>query len=296
MSSTAGAVANPRISRALIPVERHFLNAAVGTIFTLFVLLSFVLLFRRLSGAFVQPLGGAQLALAAVALGVVAAGLRWAIAEGGLPRPLVRSASNESRHPVPSTQYPVLSTRYLRLTPALMVFAIPGVAAILMLASLTLPGSPAVGVIAAWFLLIALEAASWLTFYRTGHATFLHPCPRPSPLVSPHPEETETPIQAGLVQQFTRVREEGRESIHALLRAEIPAGDRLAILHIAFCPPLDAQPELAAHALDADDAEVRITQAETFGARLEVSVPKPVTEGRRLVVEVVGAVICPECA
>ena len=81
-----------------------------------------------------------------------------------------------------------------------------------------------------------------------------------------------------------------------MLRAEIPAGDRLAILHIAFCPPLDAQPELAAHALDADDAEVRITQAETFGARLEVSVPKPVTEGRRLVVEVVGAVICPECA
>jgi hypothetical protein len=296
MSSTAGAVANPPISRGLVPVERHFLNAAIGTVFTLFVLLSLVLLLRRLSGAFVQPLGSTQLTAAAVALGIVAAGLRWAIAEGGLPRSLVRSASNEALHPVPSTQYAVLRTPYLGLTPALVIFAIPGIAGILWLSSLTLPGTPAVGVIAAWFLLIALEAASWLTLYRAGHVVFLHPPPQPSPLVSPEPEETETPIQAGLVQQLTRVREEGRESIHALLRAEIPAGDRLTILHIAFCPPLDAQPELAAHALDTDDAEVRITQAETFGTRLEVSVTRPVTEGRSIVVEVVGAVTSPECA
>ena len=268
MSSTAGAVANPRLSRGLVPVERHFLTAAIGTVFALFVVLPLVLLLRRLSGAFVQPLSGRGLVMAAVALGVVAAGLRWA-----------------------GTQYPVLGTRISAAW--MLLYALPGVAAILLLASLTLSGTPALGVIIAWFALIAGEAASWFVLFRTGQATFLRTRDQTSPDDSTQPEEDEATIQAGLVQQLTRVREEGRESIHALLRAEIPAGDGLAILHIAFCPPLDAQPELAAHAMDADDAEVRITQAETFGARLEVRVPRPVAEGRSIVVEVVGSVTSP---
>ena len=296
MSSTAGAVAHPHRTRGLIPVERHFLTAVVGTLFALFVILSLVLLLRRLSGAFVQPLGSLTLVAVSLLPGLIAAGLRCAIAVGGLPRSLVHSTPHELPHHVPSTQYPVLLTLYLGPTPALLVFAIPGLAGILWLSSLTLPGTPAVGVIAAWFLLIAFEAASWLTLYRTGHATFLNPRTQPSSQVSTQPEEDEATIQVGLVQHFTRVREEGRESIHALLRAEIAAGDRLAILHIAFCPPLDARPELTAHAMDADDAEVRITQAETFGTRLEVSVPRPVAEGRSIVVEVVGGVTSPGCA
>jgi len=102
-------------------------------------------------------------------------------------------------------------------------------------------------------------------------------------------EETEVEIPIGLVQQVTRVREEGRESIHALVQAEIAAGDRMAVVHLAFCPPLEATPELTAHAVEAEDAEVKLTQAETFGARIEVRLGAAVKEPCGVIVEVIGA-------
>jgi hypothetical protein len=106
------------------------------------------------------------------------------------------------------------------------------------------------------------------------------------------PAEAEEPeIPEGLVQQVTRVLEGERESIHALVRAEIAAHDRLSVVHLAFCPPLAARPELTAHAVDADDAEVRITQAEAFGARIEVRLPKVDKSARSVMIEVLGSVI-----
>lgn len=65
--------------------------------------------------------------------------------------------------------------------------------------------------------------------------------------------------------------------------------DRLAIIHLAFCPPLAERPELTAHALDMDEADVRITQAETFGARLEVRLPAVAQAERSFLIEVLGS-------
>jgi hypothetical protein len=61
------------------------------------------------------------------------------------------------------------------------------------------------------------------------------------------------------------------------------------VLHLAFCPPLEGAPQLTAHALDADDAEVRITTAESYGLRLEVRLSKNVMQPRRVLVEVLGS-------
>src|SRR5262249_25283923 len=111
-------------------------------------------------------------------------------------------------------------------------------------------------------------------------------------------EESEMP--AGLVQQVTRVRDANCESIHALVRAEIPAGDRLAVFHLAFCPPLARSPELTAHAMESGDelaaqgVEVRITQAELFGARIEVRVPYSVDQPQCVLGEVLGSVTVPQ--
>jgi hypothetical protein len=107
-------------------------------------------------------------------------------------------------------------------------------------------------------------------------------------------DEPETP--AGLLQRVTRIREADRESIHALIQAEIPAGDRLVVIHMAFCPPLTARPELTAHALDSDEAEIRMTQAETFGARIEVRLPRDERESRGVLIEVIGSAVCPSVA
>ena len=50
----------------------------------------------------------------------------------------------------------------------------------------------------------------------------------------------ECEVPDGLIQQMTRLRDGAGESIHALVQAEIPAQDNQAVIHLAFCPPLDA--------------------------------------------------------
>ena len=102
-------------------------------------------------------------------------------------------------------------------------------------------------------------------------------------------EVAEPEIPQGLVQQMMRVVEDGCESIHGLVKADVAANDRLAIIHIAFCPPLGERPELSAHALDCDDAEIRLTQVESFGARLEARLPAVSDAPRSLIIEILGS-------
>jgi hypothetical protein len=109
---------------------------------------------------------------------------------------------------------------------------------------------------------------------------------RPSPSSDDEPTDA---VPANVTQQLTRVREaDGNESLHGLVRAEIAAGDRIAAVHLAFCPPLDGAPELTAHAIDADDAEVRITAAHSYGTRLEVRLNAVAAVERVVLVEVLG--------
>jgi hypothetical protein len=188
------------------------------------------------------------------------------------------------------TEYSVLSTRLARVlslptcdVAASLVFAVPGFSAILLLAALTLPGTPALGVATAWFLLVGEEAASWLLRSRTPQ--------RARPAVV---EESEIP--AGLVQQLTRVREADRESVHALVTAEFAPRDLLAVVHLAFCPPLASRPTLTAHAFDGEVTDVRIAQAETFGARIEIRRPRVTQQPQSVVVEVLGSATARESA
>jgi hypothetical protein len=245
MSSTAGAI---EVHRAR-SVEGDLRGAIWLTILALACGLSLFLTWRRLVGALVQPPAGAALVCAAFALAISAALLR-------------RAAPRDSGREI--------------------VSFLPGVVAVLLLAAVTLPGTPAVGIAIAWLALIASETTAWLAprVARRGRAD--------APSTT---EESEIP--EGLLQQLTRVREGDRESIHGLLQAEVPAADRLAVVHLAFCPPLAARPELTAHAMDSDDAEVRVTQVEVFGARMEVRLPRPADEPRRVLIEVLGSVTCP---
>src|SRR5262249_40920696 len=95
-------------------------------------------------------------------------------------------------------------------------------------------------------------------------------------------------IPEGLVQRLTRVRDDHRESIHALLQARFAPADQLAVVHVAFCPPLAERPELDVHPVDADDIEARVAQVETFGARIEARRPLDERSDRSVVVEVLG--------
>lgn len=121
--------------------------------------------------------------------------------------------------------------------------------------------------------------------------------PIPAPAAEDADETANQPeIPAGLVQQITRIRAAGGESIHALLLAEIPAQDRQAVVHLAFCPPLAERPELTAHCLDTEEHEVRITQVEAYGVRLEVRTATPRQAPQGAIVEVLGQATAPRSA
>jgi hypothetical protein len=185
---------------------------------------------------------------------------------------------------VPTTKFEVQSTKLP------IGFGIVSGVAVLILGSLTLPGTPVVGVIVAWLVLIAGEVAQGLFYFRPElwKRWTARPAAVSDSRSNPAAEEAEIP--AGLVQQVTRVREGERESLHALVRADIAGGDRLAVLHLSFCPPLAEALELTAHAVDAENVEVRVTQAEMFGARIEVRLPREEAEPRGVMVEVLGTV------
>ena len=102
-------------------------------------------------------------------------------------------------------------------------------------------------------------------------------------------DEHEEAISEQLVQQITRERTpDGVESIHALVRATIPPGDRLAAVHLAFCPPLNAAPRLAVHVLDDSGAEAKIMLAESYGSRIEGRLPTVARQGQTVLLEVLG--------
>src|SRR5262245_39265366 len=264
MSSRAGALRLARVSEGHTASGRQLLAATGVTLLVLFAALALWLIVRRLGGAFTQPLSGPGIVAAAVAIAVTTHFVNWILT---------------------STRYSVLSTRYQSyLSPTATC------AAIMLLGSLTLPGTPTWGLVVAWLVLLGGEAARWSPSIRP-HLNHILPRPGRS-ATAPRPTEAtmEAEIPAGLVQQMTRVREENRESIHVLASTQIPDGERLGVIHISFCPPLPARPQLTAHAMEADDVDVRLTQAEAFGARIEVRTSQAQAEPRSVVIEVLGSV------
>ncbi|MDX1947765.1 MAG: hypothetical protein SFU86_20375 [Pirellulaceae bacterium] len=215
----------------------------------LFAFLAVVLVGRRLGGALVLPLGGGALVAVAIVLSATVAGLRAAL-------------------------------RAIRFGGPLIFLPAPAI-----LAALTLPGTPAWGIALAWFVLVASEAATWLQ--RPRRSIPRKPPPVVHPLIDDEAESSEE-VSPDLVQQLTRTRlDGGGEAVHALVRVVIPGGDRLAVAHLSFCPPLMAAPSLTAHPLDAE-GEVKVTQAESFGARLEVRLPDVGDDDREVLIEVLG--------
>ena len=260
----AGAVRTRRATG----VSRQLVTAMAVTALVLFAGLAVWLMVRRLSGALSQPLSGPEMVLSAIVIAFTALGLQ-------------REATR--------TQYLVHNTPYIHAS-------IISIAAVVMLASITLPGTPALAIAIAWVVLVSAEAASWLAFANARFIRFRQFGLRRANHSEPAVADEEPQIPAGLVQKLTRVCEGDRESIHVLANADILEGDRRAVVHVSFCPPLASRPELTAHAMDADDVEVRLTQAESFGARVEIRAKQDQPGPRSILIEVLGSVTYPKSA
>ena len=97
-----------------------------------------------------------------------------------------------------------------------------------------------------------------------------------TPTTLPFPAErngTERTVEDSqeIVQQLYRVRgDDGRELIYGTLRADFHPGQRTAVLHVGFCPPLPYLPEIEADPLPSSSARLKVVQAMAHGARLDV--------------------------
>jgi hypothetical protein len=166
---------------------------------------------------------------------------------------------------------------------------VPAIAAALGLAAITLPGAAPWSVALAWFGFVTAEASVLYGAFRPRRIA--HRSARTSPAIEweGSEEPADESVSEQLIQQLRRERTpSGGETIHALVRATCPPGDRFAVVHLAFCPPLDCAPRLAAHVLDDSGAEAKITSAQTYGMRIELRLPQIARGGQSILLEVVG--------
>lgn len=82
-------------------------------------------------------------------------------------------------------------------------------------------------------------------------------------------EEPEIALPAGVQQKITRAQTEEGETALVLQRLSWRVGERTQVVHVAFCPPLSAVPELHMETAEGEEVELRSTLTEPFGLRIE---------------------------
>jgi hypothetical protein len=114
---------------------------------------------------------------------------------------------------------------------------------------------------------------------------------------SRHSSSAATPANIGepieeagtLLQQLHRSRAaDGRETILGTIVAEFAPGERMATLHVAFCPPFEILPQVEAEIADGPDASVKVAQVLHNGARLDVRLVQPAIEATTVSLEIVA--------
>jgi len=187
--------------------------------------LALLLATRRFQGALSQPLRVQTLfaiAGSCVALGLgvrVAAARLWARTSSGTPW-------------------------------RLWLMLVPGAAICLLLASLSLPGTAAWSLFGAWLLVAVGEAVSATSIWKRGHQASLrvNRCEEfgteqieiPPTRAVGRPAGMETVTQSW---QRTKTAD-GDERVRGSALAEFAAGQKIAYVHIPFCPPLAGRPRV----------------------------------------------------
>lgn len=77
------------------------------------------------------------------------------------------------------------------------------------------------------------------------------------------------PADQNVVQQFTRTRREDGELIRGVAQLRFATGEQTAALHLAFSPPLAADPQVEVKVIDAGTITLRMTESRTYGVRIE---------------------------
>jgi hypothetical protein len=234
-----------------------------GIVLGLLSTTALILVARRLAGALANPLEPATLLIVAAMAATTAVAIRlsW------LSPPLGDSLPGIDR--------------------AVMILTSLAVAGLG--AGLCLPGTSAVGMFLLWTLLGAEESWAWGWRIRHGfepgpsaarpsvRTDLAHAGPthhsrssitsRAAPIV----DAEDVVLPKNVTQQLTRSQAaDGAEELSGWLRIAFVAGQRTGSLHVAFCPPFAATPELAVEQLDGPEARMKTAQLMPYGARLDL--------------------------
>lgn len=205
---------------------------------------------RRLCGAVSHPLSTAALCLAAI---VLTTGCEW------LRRQLTSSC--ETWH-VPRESWLGWS-RW-----------IPGLAAWITAAAISMPGSYWPGPAVLWTSLTA--ALTWaIAVERRAHRPHSGQQATATNGIAALPGEpllsTDDALPANILQQIVRRQDpDGSQWITGQLRVQFTPGQRTAHAHVAFCPPLSATPDCEAETISGPDAQLTVGQVLPQGARFDV--------------------------
>jgi hypothetical protein len=245
---------------AILPAGfyRYLAAAALG----LLSAAALVVVTRRAAGAFEQSLEPAALAAVGAMLAAVAVAIRlgW----------LLPQAANASRR----------LDRAMMIVTSLAVTSLGG--------GLCLPDTPLLGTLLLCTLLMAEESWAWAWHLRHGspptspvtpHSLRVDPAhgslPRANCDTASHTALAIAPETAVLsddiTQQLTRSQTaDGAEELSGWLRLSFAAGQRTGSVHVAFCPPFAAAPELEVEQIDGPEARIKPAQLLSYGARLDL--------------------------
>jgi hypothetical protein len=208
-----------------------------------------VIVARRLAGALETPLEPAPLFSA----GVLAAMALAAIRIGWLFSPTAAGASRLDW----------------------VVMAAASLAAIALAAALCLPETSLPGLFLLWIPLATEELWAWT---KRGQNYF-------SPKKMPTPAEINS-SDPFLLQRLTRSRAaDGAEELSGWLRMAFAAGQRTGSLHVAFCPPFDAAPDLEIEQIEGPESRLKTAQLLPYGARIDLKLLSPAEEATSVLVQ-----------
>lgn len=190
---------------------------------------------------------------------------------------------------------------------------VPAIPLWLLMSVTSLPGTVDVALFIAWTVFLAVEIFTawrlWQTWQATiprvvadtvhrrgdidvAHRVALAESTAIKNPKSADPEETENDQKSAALlpdeatQQITRYQEvDGTDAIHGMLRTVVPPGEKMANLHVAFCPPFSRVPVVFAELLVGNASSVKPALVMPYGVRIDLRLASVSDEPQTVVVE-----------
>lgn len=202
-------------------------------------------LWRRLGGALAAPLNGPSLLLVGALAVVVAV--------------LVRRA-NQSR--AGQTGFPFHRPLGWGISAAVVMIGI----------ALSLPATNPIALLCFWGLLAVEEAWAWRRAVLRLRSSRLQAADEDARGASSDAlNDRDRGLPETAIQHLTRSRlPDGSETLSGWVRVPWVAGQRVASVHVAFCPPFPSTPEVRVEQCEGPAAQIKTVQVLPYGVRFDL--------------------------